>query len=89
MMDPNVVQHWLVWSIVAALLMLGGWLKTGSYLLMLGIAALLSLVEAILHVRLVVQVVSFVAASAILVLINWAVATRLQKRTPPGGAGVK
>jgi len=79
-MDPYMVQHWLVWSIVVVLLMLGAWMKMGSYLFYLGLAALLALVEAILRFRLSIQIVSFVVASIVLVCGSWAIASRMQKR---------
>jgi len=82
-MDPSVVQHWLVWAIIAALLMLGAWLRMGSYLFYLGLAALLALAEAVLHIRLRWQLASFVAASAVFALLSWAVSSR----HPRGGEG--
>lgn len=85
MMDPYMVQHWLAWGIVAALLMLGAWMKAGAYLFPLGLAALLALGESIANVRLLYQVVSFVTASCVLVLIHYAFSARMQKRkaAPP------
>ena len=79
-MDPYMVQHWLAWSIVVVLLMLGAWMKMGSYLFYLGLAALLALVEAILRFRLSIQIVSFVVASIVLVCGSWAISSRMQKR---------
>ncbi len=91
-MGPYMVQNWLVWSIVVVLLMLGAWMKMGSYLFWLGLAALLALVEAILHFGLWVQIVSFVMASIVLVCGSWAISSRMQKRKtaipderPPAG----
>jgi membrane protein implicated in regulation of membrane protease activity len=79
-MDPYMVQHWLVWSIVVVLLMLGAWMKMGSYLFYLGLAALLALAEAIRGFRLSIQIVSFVVASIVLVCGSWAITSCVQKR---------
>jgi membrane protein implicated in regulation of membrane protease activity len=88
-MGPYIVQHWLVWGIVVALLMLGAWMRMGFYLFYLGLAALLALVEALFHVRLRWQLASFVAASAILAYLNWAIAARCGRGGPPRVDGAK
>jgi len=75
-MGPYEVQHWHAWLIVVVLLMLGAWMRMGSYLLLLGIAAIIALIEAWMKVRLPWQVATFVAASLILSLIHWAMASR-------------
>lgn len=79
-MDPCMVQHWLVWSILTALLMLGAWMKMGSYLFYLGLAAIIALVEALYCFRVSVQILSFVAASIVLVCGSWAISARVQKK---------
>lgn len=73
-MDPYIVQHWLVWAIVAALLMFGAWMRMGSYLFYLGVAALIALAEALLRLRLRWQLGSFIAASVVPWLLGRAVA---------------
>jgi membrane protein implicated in regulation of membrane protease activity len=84
-----MVQHWLVWGILTALLMLGAWMKMGSYLFYLGLAALIALVEAVYRFSLSVQILSFVAASIVLVCGSWTISARVQKRKsggqPPAG----
>lgn len=80
-----MVQHWLVWSIVTSLLMLGAWMKMGSYLFFLGLAALLALGESICNARLSVQIVSFVASSCVLALLHYACVSGMQKKRERSG----
>jgi len=82
-----MVQHWLVWSIVTALLMLGAWMKMGSYLFFLGLAALLALGESVCNARLSVQIVSFVVASCVLALLHYACVSGMQKKRARSGGG--
>lgn len=95
-MDPYTVQPWLPWALVTALLMLGAWMRMGSSLFVLGIAALVALVEALLKYPRWVQIVSFVAASGVLAFANWAMGRRRcgaapcgcgRKQTPREGDG--
>ena len=83
-----MVQHWLVWSILTALLMLGAWMKMGSYLFYLGLAAVIALVEAVYRFRVSVQILSFVVATIVLVCGSWAISARIQKRKS-GGSGTR
>lgn len=71
-MDPYTVQPWMPWAVVTALLMLGAWMRMGSSLFVLGIAALVALVEAVLRYPRWVQIASFVAASCVLAVLHWA-----------------
>lgn len=95
-MDPYTVQPWMPWTLVTALLMLGAWMRMGSSLFVLGIAAIIALVEAVLKYPLRVQVASFVTASCILAFAHWAVGRGHagggscrcgQDRTAPGSDG--
>lgn len=71
-MEGYTIDPWLVWSVVTVLLMLGAWMKMGAYLGYLGIAALLSLLEAkVLGWEVPWQIGSFVAVSLLLFLFYW------------------
>lgn len=71
-MDPYTVQPWMPWALVTALLMMGAWMRMGSSLFVLGIAALVALIEALLKYPRPVQIASFVAASCVLAFAHWA-----------------
>jgi|ADurb_Cas_01_Slu_FD_contig_31_2661485_length_1573_multi_6_in_0_out_0_2 membrane protein implicated in regulation of membrane protease activity len=70
-MDPYTVQPWMPWAVVTALLMLGAWMRMGSSLFALGIAAAIALVEALLRYPLAAQVATFVVSSGALVFAQW------------------
>jgi membrane protein implicated in regulation of membrane protease activity len=70
--DPNTVQPWMPWAVVATLLLLGAWMRMGSSLLALGAAAVVALAEAVAGYGLRVQIASFATASCILALLQWA-----------------
>jgi membrane protein implicated in regulation of membrane protease activity len=75
-MDPYTVQPWLPWALVTALLMMGAWMRMGSSLFVLGVAALVALVEAALKYPRRVQIASFVAVSCVLAFLQWAYGRR-------------
>ncbi len=70
-MEGYVIQPWLVWGILAVLFILGAWMRMGSYLLCLGLAALVALVEATSQLTLKWQIGSFVIASCLFVFLSW------------------
>lgn len=62
-MEGYVIQPSLVWSILVVLFMVGAWMRMGSYLWCLGLAALIALVELGFDIALRWQIGSFVIAS--------------------------
>ncbi|MDD5557165.1 MAG: hypothetical protein PHN82_07950 [bacterium] len=89
MQEAAAVQPWLVWGILAAVLMLGAWMRMGSYLYWLGAAAILALVEAAAGCRLAIQIATFAAASSVPALLQRAVSSRRRAggrgaQRPPG-----
>ena len=86
--EGYAIQPWLVWSVLAALLMLGAWLRMGGYLLCLGLAALLALVEALAGARSLWQIASFIVASCVLFLLYWGMyGKKNMEKTSPKGDG--
>ncbi|MEI6632553.1 MAG: hypothetical protein WCP22_01910 [Chlamydiota bacterium] len=81
-MDPYTVQPWMPWALVTALLMMGAWMRMGSSLFVLGIAALVALVEALLKYPRPVQIASFVATSGVLAFAHWAIGHRRRGGEP-------
>ena len=84
-MDPNTVQPWMPWAVVATLLLLGVWMRMGSSLLPLGVAAVVALAVAVAVYGLGVQIASFATASCILALLQWAYGRRREAGTARRG----
>lgn len=78
----NDIQPWILWAVLAAILMIGEIFTAGVFLIFFGIGAIPAVFVAYFHGSLFWQLMAFIASSGVLLAFARPLALRLTKDTP-------